>query len=78
MVATNIYDEIVDFLADNNPKRLLDFHPSKENQKRIELLLEKNRKGNLSPEERKQLDYFGMLEHIIRLAKIKAMRSLKR
>ncbi len=75
MTATTAFDEIIDFLAGYEPERILNFHPSKKTQKRVELLLTKKHKDQLSIKEKKELDYFLMLEHIIRLAKARALKS---
>lgn len=40
------------------------------------MLLEKERGGKITAEEKKELDYFLMLEHIMRLAKAKARKLL--
>lgn len=76
MIQTTIYDEIIDFLAALNPQKVLGFHPSDENQQQIELLLEKNREKTLNEKEQLELDYYLMLEHIIRMAKAKALQTL--
>lgn len=76
MVATTAFDEIIDFLAGHNPERIINFHPSQKTQNRVEFLLETKRQENLTLEERNELEYYLMLEHIIRMAKAKALKSL--
>lgn len=76
MVATTAFDEIIDFLAGHNPQKVIQFHPSEKTQQRVEFLLEKKKIGSLSDKEKSELDYFLMLEHIIRLAKARALKSL--
>jgi len=75
MVVTKAFDEIIDFLAGYNTERILNFHPSQKTQNRVELLLAKKKNQELSSTEKSELDYFLMLEHIIRLAKAKALKS---
>jgi len=75
MVTTNAFDEIIDFLAGYEPERILNFHPSPKTQKRVESLLAKKHTSQLSSKEKSELDYFLMLEHIIRLAKARALKS---
>lgn len=75
MVATKAFDEIIDFLEGYNTERILNFHPSPKTQNRVELLLTKKKNQELSSTEKSELDYFLMLEHIIRLAKAKALKS---
>ena len=76
MMVSNAFDEIIDFLAGHNPERIINFHPSKSNQERVELLLEKKRENSLTSEEASELEYFLMLEHIIRMAKARALKHL--
>ena len=75
MIETNAFDEIIDFLAGYEPQRIINFHPSEKTQKRVELLLSKKHNGTLTEKEKSELDYFLMLEHIIRMAKARALKS---
>lgn len=59
------------------PEEILALSPSKKLQLRIDELLEKNRTNGLAPEEQKEWDQYTYLEHIVRLAKIKATAKLK-
>jgi len=59
------------------PEEVLALRPSKKLQLRIDELLEKNRANNLLPEEQKEWDQYAYLEHIVRMAKIKATAKLK-
>jgi len=76
MVPLDVFDEFVDFLAGYEPERILNYHPSSKTQKRVEKLLSKKQNKQLSTKEQHELDYFLMLEHIIRLAKARALKSL--
>ena len=76
MVASKAFDEIIDFLAGYEPSRIINFHPSAETQERVEELLHKKHTQQLSKEEHSELEYFSMLEHIIRLAKARALKQL--
>ena len=76
MIPLDVFDEFIDFLAGYEPERIINYHPSAKTQKRIEKLLFKKQKEILSKKEKYELDYFLMLEHIIRLAKAKALKSL--
>lgn len=71
-----IYEEVVDFIARSNPQNVLEFKPSESVNQRVSVLLEKERGGKITAEEKKELDYFLMLEHIMRLAKAKARKLL--
>ncbi len=70
------YDDIVSFLARINPSEVLAFHSSDKTQQRVEWLLERKHKTLLSANEQEELTYFLMLEHIIRLAKARALKNL--
>ena len=76
MKVNKAFDEIVEFLAGHTPERVVNFHPSEETQKRVEDLLTRKRDDSLSPEEKSELDQYLMLEHIIRLAKARALKYL--
>lgn len=76
MIPLDVFDEFIDFLAGYERDRIINYHPSTKTQKRIEKLLFKKQQEALSKKEKKELDYFLMLEHIIRLAKAKALKSL--
>ncbi len=76
MKVNNVFDEIVDFIAGHQPEKIIDFHPSDGTQKRVELLLSQKREGKLKESEQSELTYFLMLEHIIRLAKARALKQL--
>lgn len=71
-----IYEEVVDFIAKSNPRNVLEFKPSESANQRVSVLLEKEREKKITAEEKKELDYFLMLEHIMRLAKAKARKLL--
>ncbi len=74
----SIFDEIADFLAASPPPdAILDYHPSPTLQRRASLLLEKNREGTLSTEDRRTLDEFSHAESLIRRLKAK-LRGVKR
>ncbi len=78
MTATRAFDEVIDFLAGHDPQRVIDFHPSEKTQDRVELLLHKKREDTLTDSDKSELEYFLMLEHIMRMAKAKAMKSLQK
>ncbi len=75
MIDAKAFDEIIDFLVGYEPERILGFHPSNKTQKRVELLLEKKHNKELDSKEKSELEYYLMLEHIIRLAKARALKS---
>jgi hypothetical protein len=65
-----IYEELVELLARHaKPKEILGFQLSVQKQRRLDKLLEQNRKGNLTEEEAAELDAFEQFEHVVRLLK---------
>jgi hypothetical protein len=72
MNESKMYDDIVNFIVDGSPERVLNFKPSDEANQRVEYLISKEKEEALTHEEKKELDRFMVLEHIMRLAKAKA------
>jgi hypothetical protein len=74
----SVYDELVDFLASLSPRRVLAYKASAKSQARIKELLERNAKNGLSPEEHAEMERYMAVEHIVRLAKSKALQELNK
>lgn len=75
---TKVYDEIIDFIAaGTTPQSVIDFHLSATAGERLEDLVYKHQTGELTPEEKKELDILLTLEHIMRLAKARAYKYIK-
>ncbi|BBD60747.1 hypothetical protein NIES2109_35460 [Nostoc sp. HK-01] len=73
-----VYDEIVDFIAaGTTPESVVKFQLSDSTKERLEYLVYQHKMGELTPEEKKELDHFLTLEHIMTLAKAKAHQYLK-
>ena len=78
-VASPAYFEIIDFIAaGTTPEVVVRFRPSPESQRRVEELIEREKTGGLSGEEKAELDHFMELEHILRMAKAKARLIISR
>ena len=74
----SIFDEIAEFLATSPPHdAVLDYHPSPALQRRASQLLEKNREGTLSNQDRRDLEEFTHAESLFRRLKAK-VRGVKR
>lgn len=75
--ATPSYLEIIDFIASGTtPQAVADYRPSREAQERVAELVEREKEGNLSAEEKSEMDHFMDLEHILRMAKARARQIL--
>ncbi|MEP0800312.1 hypothetical protein [Funiculus sociatus] len=75
---TKVYDEIIDFIAaGTTPQSVINFRLSEAAQERLEDLVYKHKMGELTPDEKRELDHFLTLEHIMRLAKARAYKYIK-
>ncbi len=75
--AQKSYEEIVDLFArGGGAEAVLAFHPSDEAKDRVRELLTRSKQGDLSDEEKAELDRFGELERLMQLVKARARRLL--
>jgi hypothetical protein len=71
--STSIQEEVLTFLLSSpTPQRIVEFRASDEAQERLRYLLEANRQGTLSSEERAELDEASQMNHFVTLLKAKA------
>ena len=76
-LTTSAEQEIVDFIVSGTtPESIIRYRPSEEATLRLEDLIEREKEGALSPEERAELDHCMHLEHLMRMAKAKARQVL--
>ena len=67
------YEEIVSFIAKAaGAERLGAFHPTKTAEERVARLLARLNAGTIRPTERRELDLFVQLDHVMSLAKARA------
>ena len=66
------YEEVAEFLATLDPKRLLELRPSDVVQSRVEVLIDNKKNNILTSEEKYELERYMALEHLIALAKVRA------
>jgi hypothetical protein len=72
-----VYDEIVDFIASGTtPQSIIDFHLSETAQERLEDLVHNAKSNELTKEDKRELEKYLVLEHILRLAKAKAYKYI--
>lgn len=74
----SVYDELAFFLANLSPRKVLAYKASEKAQKRVNVLLEKNASVGLTADENAEMERYMTVEHIVRLAKAKAMQKLNR
>jgi len=73
-----VYDDIIEFIAaGTTPETVINFKLSAAAQDRLDDFVYRHGMGELTPEEKKELDYFMVLEHIMRLAKARAHQIIK-
>lgn len=70
------YDEIAAALAGLDPQKIIELRPSESAQNRLRELLDKNREGALSADEKYELDRILALDYLIALAKAHARLRL--
>jgi len=70
--------EVLEFLAGlPTPEETLALRPAEALQTRISELLAKSRAGGLAPEEQQEWEQYAYLEHLVRMAKARALLKLK-
>jgi hypothetical protein len=70
--------EILEFLANlPSPQEILALKPSETLQRQVSDLLEKNRTVGLTSEEERVWQQYEYIEHLVRIAKAKALLKLK-
>jgi len=74
MNSEKAYDEVVDFIAANNPRGVIAFQPSDESKDRVADLISREKSEGLSADEKSELDHYMTIEHLMRLAKTRAQR----
>ena len=71
------YDEVIDFIASGpSPDAVVSFRLSESANRQAELLVQREKDGEISEAEKSELDHYLELEHIMRLAKVRARRRL--
>jgi len=78
MTSTTAYQEIIDFIASGtSPESVVAFRPSEAAQERVRTLLYKEKNAELTDEEKTEFDHYMYIEHLMRLAKIRARQLLQ-
>lgn len=77
MIASPIYEEIIDFFAaGTTPSGIINFRPSESTKERVADLIRREKASGLTAAETNELEHYLQLEHIMRLAKARARRYL--
>lgn len=73
----NAYEEVVDWIAaGRSAEEIASFRASESTNRRVSYLVQKEKDEGLLPDEKSELDHYGQLEHIMRLAKARARLRL--
>jgi hypothetical protein len=73
MTNTRAHDDMIEFLA--AAPNILTFHPSDEAKTRFWKLVERSKSGEITPDEKNELEQYNQLEHLMRLAKARAKQK---
>jgi hypothetical protein len=72
------YEEIIDFIAEGTtPGKVVAFRPSETTKTRVEELIYREKTTGLSSDETAELNHYLQLEHLMRLAKVRALGYIK-
>ncbi len=75
MSIARAYEEVIEFIAaGTSPSSVIGFRPSEVVRERVAELIDNEKSGTISPEEKSELDHYLQLEHLMRLAKARARR----
>lgn len=71
VLPANVYRYILDFLTSQpTPEQIAAFRPTPEMQERLRSLLAKSNHEALSPEERRELEEYERIEHLVIMLKL--------
>jgi len=76
MQPSKAYDEVIEFIASSSPRDVLAFHPSEEAKARVGYLICREKTEGLSEDEKSELDLCLQIEHLMRVAKVRAHSHL--
>ncbi|MFN0080425.1 MAG: hypothetical protein ACKVY0_28485 [Prosthecobacter sp.] len=76
---TKAHQEIIEFMAGGSTSAdVASFKPSAKARRKVAALIAKEKNTGLLPEEKRELDEYMQLEHLMRLAKARARQLLSR
>ena len=74
----SVYDEFLEYLAQQaTPEQILAFKASEAAQQRADELTERNKTGNLTAEERTELEQMLRFNRLVSMLKARAFKALK-
>ena len=78
MTVTHPFDDLINFLARLAPEQVLAFKSSETTIRRVQWLLEREKEGLLTLEEREELDQYLLQEDLMVIAKARARLQISR
>ncbi|AFY54477.1 hypothetical protein Riv7116_1938 [Rivularia sp. PCC 7116] len=77
-LAAHTYRYILDFLSTNpTPEEIANFRPTPEMQKRLRLLVERSKSGDITERERIELNEYERIEHLVIMLKSGNLKNIK-
>lgn len=76
MQPNKVYDEVIEFIASSSPQNMIVFRPSEETKARVADLIFREKTEGLSEAENSELDLCLQIEHLMRVAKLRAQHYL--
>jgi hypothetical protein len=76
MQPNKVYDEVIEFIASSSPQDVIAFRPSEEAKARVADLIFREKTEGLSQDEKSELDLCLQIEHLMRVAKVRAHHHL--
>ena len=78
LLKTQAAGEVARFLAHHpTPEQIISFHPSPDVAARAYALIHGDRDGVLTEDERRELESYTVIEHLMELVKLEAQRQLR-
>jgi len=76
MQPNKVYDEVIELIASSSPQNVIAFTASEEAKNRIADLIFGEKTEGLSDDEKTELDLCLQIEHLLRVAKVRAHHYL--
>lgn len=74
---TDLFDDILDFLVSGpSPQAIIAYKPPAHLDQRLQDLMEKHSRDEVSPDERAELDEFLRMSHLLNRLKVRARKKL--
>jgi len=74
----NIYEDFAEFIAGLSPEKIVAYQAPPKMQKRVDYLVGQKKSGAITAAEADELEKYFLFEHIVRLAKARALKRLSK